>query len=281
MVAFFTVDGHGRFRATEWSVSPWAPTQVGGTAVCALLARELETHSPGAGFIPARFTVDLFRPVLDEPIVLRSAVVRDGKRVRVVDASIVQHDQVRARATVMYLAAAQPPPGRVWQAAQKLPVPVQKLQGADGDPPLFKSGELDWTGDFASGQNSERKSAWHNLAYLVEGEPMSPFQRAAFVGDATNLVCNWGTEGVGYINCDMTVTLSRLPEGPELGLQARDQVAAEGVSVATATLYDRTGPLGTCVVTGVSNARRQVDMAAFADARSFPSVESSRLESAG
>ncbi|MFC7448947.1 acyl-CoA thioesterase domain-containing protein [Rhodococcus daqingensis] len=268
MVAFFTVVD-GRYLATEWSVSPWAPTQVGGTAVCGLLARQLETHCPGVGFIPARFTVDLFRPVLNEPIALHSEVVRDGKRVRVVDASIVQHDQVRARATVMYLAGAQPPPGQVWQAEQQLPVPAQKLEGADGDPPLFKSGEFEWTGDFASGQNSERKCAWHNLAFLVEGEPMSPFQRAAFVGDATNLVCNWGTEGVGYINCDMTVTLSRLPEGRELGLQAQDHLAAGGIAIATATMYDRIGALGTCVVTGVSNARRQVDMAAFADAQSF------------
>nr|WP_309231906.1 hypothetical protein [Nocardia sp. SYP-A9097] len=106
-------------------------------------------------------------------------------------------------------------------------------------------------------------SVWHNLPALVEGERITAFQRAAFIGDATNLVCNWGTEGVGYINSDVTVTLSRLPEGHEVGLLARDQMSAEGISVGTAVMYDRIGPVGTCVVTGISNVRRQVDMAAF------------------
>ncbi|WP_433204110.1 acyl-CoA thioesterase domain-containing protein [Nocardia sp. CA-107356] len=260
----------GRYRATGLAVSPWAPTQVGGTAVCGLLARQAETHCPGTAFIPARFTVDLFRPVLDEPIRLHSEVVRDGRRVRVIDASIVQHDQVRARATVMYLAVTEQPPGQVWRAERQLPTPVRKLDGAEGDPPLFKSGDFDWTGDFASGQNSERKCAWHDIPSLVDGEPNSPFQLAAYVADATNMVCNWGTEGVGYINCDVTMTLSRLPEGPEVGLQAQDHVAADGVAIAAATMYDRTGPLGMSVVTGISNALRQVDLAAFAAAQSFP-----------
>ncbi|MER7454317.1 hypothetical protein ABTW96_28970 [Nocardia beijingensis] len=51
---------------------------------------------------------------------------------------------------------------------------------------------------------------------------------------------------------------ARLRTGPA----RRRQVAADGISIGTATSYDRTGPLGTCVVTALSNARRQVDLAA-------------------
>ncbi|ONM47302.1 hypothetical protein [Nocardia donostiensis] len=41
---------------------------------------------------------------------------------------------------------------------------------------------------------------------------------------------------------------------------ARDGTAASaGISVGSATLYDRTGLVGTCVVTTLSNARRQID----------------------
>ncbi|MEU6830947.1 hypothetical protein ABZ894_20050 [Nocardia beijingensis] len=50
--------------------------------------------------------------------------------------------------------------------------------------------------------------------------------------------------------------------GYELGLRADGTVAADGISIGTATIYDRVGPLGTCVVTALSNARRQVDLAA-------------------
>ncbi|QLY34459.1 thioesterase family protein [Nocardia huaxiensis] len=255
--------------ATDFAVSAWSRSQIAGTSVCALLARGLETHTPGPGFIPARFTTDLFRPVLTDPIELRTAVVRDGNRVRVVDAEIIQHGEIRSRATVMYLAVADQPPGEVWQPTHTLPVPDRRLDSPEGNPPLFKSGDLEWTGDFASGVNSERKCAWHNVPPVVAGDPVTPFQRAAFVGDTTNLVCNWGTAGVGYINSDVTVTLTRLPEGPELGIQARDHFSANGIATASATLYDRTGPLGTSLVNGISNARRQVDLAAFAEERSF------------
>ncbi|WP_067829979.1 acyl-CoA thioesterase domain-containing protein [Nocardia inohanensis] len=271
MVAFFEqVDG--RFVATTMSVSAWSQTQLAGTAVCGLLARELETHAPRADFIPARFTVDLFRPVLNEPITLRSEVVRDGTRVRVVDAALVQHDEVRARASVMYLAVGEQPPGQVWEAERDLPTPSYELNSPYGEAPHFKSGDQDWTPDFASGANNLRKAVWQNLPALVEGEPLTPFQRAAFVADCTNMVCNWGTAGVGFINSDVTMTLSRLPIGHEVGLRAQDHISSAGVVTATATLYDRTGPLGATVITGLSNARRQVDLAAFAESRSIPAT---------
>ncbi|MEV6095417.1 acyl-CoA thioesterase domain-containing protein [Nocardia sp. NPDC051981] len=260
MVAFFDMVG-GRYAPTEIAVSPWAPNQVSGTAVSGLLAREAETHSPGGAFLPGRFTVDLFRPVLAEPIELCSEVVRDGRRVRVVDVSAVQQDQVRVRATLMFLAAGEPAPGAVWQPVRQLPVPEPSTEW---HPLRFKSGALDWTGDFLTGQNSERKCMWHDMAPLVEGEPNSPFQLAAYVADTTNMVCNWGTAGIGYINCDVTLTLSRLPVGPEVGLQAQDQVTGDGVAIAAATLYDRTGPLGVSVTTTISNVRQAVDPAAFA-----------------
>jgi hypothetical protein len=51
-----------------------------------------------------------------------------------------------------------------------------------------------------------------------------------------------------------------VPSGPGIGVLAQDQVAYAGVAVGTTTLYDRSGPLGTAVVTALSNVRRQVDM---------------------
>ncbi|MEV5647151.1 acyl-CoA thioesterase domain-containing protein [Nocardia sp. NPDC052254] len=260
MVAFFRREESG-FVASELAVSRWSPDQVAGPAICGLLARQLETHCPETGFIPARLTADLFRPVRDEPLTVHSAVVRDGTRVRVADAWIEQQGEIRVRASVMYLAVAQQPPGRVWQADAPLPIPDIRLDEPTGQPPLFKCGDGEWSGDFAAAQNGERKSVWQNLPALVAGEPISPFQRAAFLGDTTNLVCNWGTAGVGYINSDMTLTLTRLPIGHELGLHAQDHISSDGIAVGTATLYDRQGRLGTCIVTGVANARRQVDMA--------------------
>lgn len=260
MAAFFTCE-NGRYFPARKSLSAWSPTQLSGTVVCGLLAHALETHSPGPEFVPARFTVDMFSPVLDEPIELRSMVVRDGNRIRVADAEIIQRSSVRARATAQYLIASTDPPGEIWRPTQDLPIPDVRLDHPDGSMPLFKSGSGDWTHSFTSGLNSHRKTVWNNIPPLIEGKPITAFERSAVVADFTNLMCNWGTAGVGYINTDVTLTLSRLPEGPELGLAAQNHVSTNGIAVGTASLYDRTGPLGTCTITALSNARRQVDVA--------------------
>lgn len=258
--AFF-IEDDGHYIPTRKAVSAWSPDQLGGTAVCALLARALEKDSPGAGSVPARFTADLFSPVLAEPVELRRSVARDGNRIRVVDAQIVQRGQVRSRATTQFLARSEAPPGQVWQPRRDYQIPEQRLDDPQGSLPLFRSGDGDWTHDFTSAVNSQRKSTWVNVPPLVHGRDITPFERAAFVADFTNLMGNWGTDGVGYINTDVTMALSRLPTGHELGMQARDHVASDGLAVSTTTIYDRSGPLGTCIVTALSNSHRQVDVA--------------------
>lgn len=60
----------------------------------------------------------------------------------------------------------------------------------------------------------------------------------------------------------MTLTSSRPPTGYELGLRADDALAADGVSIGTTTMSDRTGPLGICVVTSLSNADKLIDYTA-------------------
>ncbi|MFD9552554.1 hypothetical protein ACFWBG_34665 [Nocardia salmonicida] len=57
----------------------------------------------------------------------------------------------------------------------------------------------------------------------------------------------------------MTLAFSRPPIECELGLRTDDALAADSVSIGTATMYDRTGPLGTCVVTSLSNADKLID----------------------
>lgn len=258
MVAFFTIRD-AKYVPQDLAISRWAPTHLGGLAICGLLARQLENHSPGTNFVPARLTVDMFRPVATEPVSVSSQLRRAGNRITIADAWVVQSDDVRARATVAYLAQSSEPLGDVWHAYHYLPIPVPTKVPPGGSALLFKCGQRDWTADVTANQNAERKSIWLNLPPLVEGEPISRFQRAAILGDLTNLICNWGSHGVGYINTDMTLALARLPEGAELGLHAQDQLTADGIATGTATLYDRKGACGTCLVTAISNARRQVD----------------------
>ncbi len=80
---------------------------------------------------------------------------------------------------------------------------------------------------------------------VVQGQPNSPFVRAAMAAEGTSLVTNLGTAGVGYINGDLTVALSRLPGDEWIGVQADSHLAADGVAVGASTLFDSAGPFGT------------------------------------
>lgn len=111
----------------------------------------------------------MMRPVLNELITVHSNVVREGSRMIVADATIVQQGELRARASAVFLVSAASPPGEVWQPQSPLPVPQARLTSPDGDPPLLRSGESEWTHDRAAGRNADRKMMWQNLIPLIEG----------------------------------------------------------------------------------------------------------------
>lgn len=124
--------------------------------------------------------------------------------------------------------------------------------------PFFHS-DAGWSQDFTAHQDASRKATWQTGVSIVDGEPATPFATVASLADATSLVCNWGSNGVEHINTDITLSLSRLPEGLQVGLRCRDRVEHDGIAIGTATVFDRTGPIGTSMVTALVNADRTVD----------------------
>ena len=48
--------------------------------------------------------------------------------------------------------------------------------------------------------------------------------------DATSALTHWGTSGLRYINADYTLSLTRLPEGPHIGLAALLHSSHDGVA---------------------------------------------------
>ncbi|GAA4393484.1 acyl-CoA thioesterase domain-containing protein [Tsukamurella soli] len=260
-VSFFTTDGD-LLVPTPFAVSLWSPKQLAGHGVCGLCARDLERHRP-EGFIPARTTVDLFMPVLAEPLRLESEVVRKGRRIVVADTRIVQDGITRARASAVFVTTGDDPPGELWSPTEPLPTPPPVADA--WQPPSFPTPGGDgtaWTHDFAALGNADRKAIWQFLPPLVAGEPDSPYARTAVVAENTSLITNTGTAGIGFINADLTMALSRLPVGSGLGLRALDHLAVDGVSTGVATLFDREGPVGTATVVALANTRRQIDLTA-------------------
>lgn len=262
--AFFTEDS-GAFLPTRFARSLWAPQTLNGPAVCALAARAADSEFGEAGFRAARFTVDLFKVAREVPTRTRATLIRDGRRIRVVDVDVVQPaasgdgEVVVARATTIFLRESTNPPGDRWISddpftpPQVDPLDVLPHFGAHGHP---------WSSDMATGQNGFRKRLWTSAVAVVAGEELTPFQRVAISSESTSLIANWGSTGIGFINCDLTVTMSRLPVGDRIGVDAESHTEHDGISASTCALYDSRGRFGTGMVSAVDNSAALIDFTA-------------------
>lgn len=279
-IVFFQRDGE-RLVPTDVARSLWSADQMHGVAISGALARAAEqaiVTEGGADLVPARHTVDLFRPAKMAPCSFATTVVRKGNRLGLVDVSLVQEDEVMARASVLFLMPTEEPPGEVWKRSTPLPpLPDVPVAGPDDvRPPFFLSGE-EWSQNFGAHQNAEHKTIWNTVPQVVAGESSTSFTAAAAVADSTTLVTNWGSAGVNYINADVTLTLSRQPVGREIGLTALDHTSHAGISVGSALVFDRAGALGTTIVTALSNAKRTVNFGAVFDGKRGDQDPTSRV----
>ena len=85
---FFTRD-RDAFIPTPAANGPWDPKSLHGRVIIGLLAFVIEARHGGEGFVPARLTVDMFRLPGFAPIEVKSRVIRDGLRIKVVEAEFI------------------------------------------------------------------------------------------------------------------------------------------------------------------------------------------------
>jgi hypothetical protein len=225
-----------------------------------LLGRAVERDVDDADLQPARLTVDLLRPVALQPLQMHSTVMRDGRRLRLVDAVMTQNDVMVARASGLFLRRSEHGADTVWTSPVTMPaIPADPVMLADDVPMVFHSfGRHPVAGSPGVGVREWRhhgqKFAWmRETTFLVDDEQLSPFTRAVMAGDVTSSLTHWGTEGLQFINADYTLTLSRLPTGIYIGLASVTHYSHAGVATGVATLFDETGPIGSGMATALAN----------------------------
>lgn len=245
--AFYLPRPDDTLEATPHTAGPWGPELQHAGPPAALAARALERLPSGAGLPIARVTVDILRPVPVAPLRVATRVVRPGRRIALLEATVSAGD-----ADVLRVAA-----WRVASAPKQLPAagPAPEPPPFPGPQPPLPDGlahldgymsAVEWR--FASGAFDEPgpAAAWARpLVPLVAGEDMSPLQRVLLLADSGN--------GVGTavdrrrwlsINTDLAVSLHRDPQGEWLCLQS-DTTITPGAAAATETLlFDRDGAIG-------------------------------------
>ncbi len=259
---FFQADGDGRYRPHDVCRGPWDPNSLHGRVVAGLMAHEIEQRHGDPAFQPARLTVDLFRKPPFAPNEVRTSIVRDGNRIRVVDATFESNGTVIARASCVMLRRAANPEGEVWSPSTwDVPQP-DALQPAPDWPserePMWDTRAIN--GGFGI---VGPKRAWlRENRPLAEGVEMSPFVRAAFAADYTNPFANSGSNGLEFVNADITLYLHRLPRGEWLGFDVVEHRASDGVALGECALYDLDGPIGRSLVSGVANRKLVIEPSA-------------------
>ena len=255
---YFRPDGD-QFIPLELAQSDWNAKQMHGVAVSGLLARGAEHALAELGrsdMVPARFHVDLFRPAAMVPTTVEASVLRNGRRIVLIDSVLRQEGDLVARATASFLLPADVPTGQVWSSSDRA-VPPEYDRPNDTTPMLLS--DEPWSPDFGAHQNAGRHGMWQTAIPAVRGDEPSPYQAVAQLADITNLICNWGASGVEFINTDVSLALVRRPTGMALGVRATDRLESRGIAVGTAELFDRDGTLGTATITAVVNNLRALD----------------------
>jgi acyl-CoA thioesterase superfamily protein len=256
--AYFLRDGDW-YTPTSMAQGPWG-SSISGNFIGGLLGHAIESTVDDPDLQPARLTVDLLRPAAMAPVTFRSSILRQGRRLTLVDAEITQADKVVARASGLLLRKGEQPPGTVWTSPVAMPPLPPEADAPSSTRPLFiwaygKDPEVAGDSfDLTQWQHDGPKFVWvRDVKPLIDGAPLSAFTRAAMAGDVASSLTHYGTEGLYFINADYTLTLSRLPEGPDIGLVALTHSSDAGVATGTAALFDRRGQLGSSTATTLVN----------------------------
>jgi hypothetical protein len=113
---FFTHDRDtDTFIPNPVSNGPWDPKSMHGRVVIGLLAHVIEARHGSDEFVPARLTVDMFRlPDILTPVEITTGLIRDGKRIKVVEAEFSSGGTSMARASCQLLRKTENAPGNIW-----------------------------------------------------------------------------------------------------------------------------------------------------------------------
>lgn len=239
-MAFYSQVADDRYESSEHTRGPWDANAQHAGPPAALLGRAIE-HAAPSGFRVARLTFDISRPVPIAPLKVTTEIVREGRSVTVMNATLESH----MRCTALLLRESPEAVPEVAGSGPKLDEAEPKsFFPVPWDIGYHTSMEV----RFARGSFLERGPAtcWMRMKVpLVTGEDPSPLQRVLIAADSGNGVSNeLDFSQHVFINADLSVHLVRYPEGEWVCLDAATSIDPAGIGLADTTLSDERGRIG-------------------------------------
>lgn len=251
MTALFHRDGDV-YIPSDLTRGGWDDVSLHGGPPCGLLARAVEAVPTATPMQVVRFTVDLFRAVPLEPLLVETEVVRDGRRIQLVDATLrngaVELGRVRAL-KVRVGQVAVPDDGQ-----EMMPAPPEEAQpldwqgqfGVTGGVPRFHSDAAEVRTFDDSFSSKGPGVSWIRLLYPVLADeantPLVTVATLADFGNGNSQVLDLGTHT--FVNPDISVHLEREPVGEWIGMRSLSYPHPHGIGLAHSVVYDREGRIG-------------------------------------
>lgn len=261
--AFFERDGE-RFVSSPHTRGPWDPDFQHAGPPAGLLGREIERCEPREGFRVGRVTFEILRGVPVAPLTVQARVVRPGRSVELLEATLSDAGGPVMRATAWRLRTREldvppdlsgpPPPGSPGDA-----------DGGHSAVTFTPGGEsfgyhraMEWR--FARGRFDQLGPAtvWLRMRHpLLAGEDPSPLVRVLVAADSGNGVsANLDFREWVFINTDLTVHLHRHPAGEWVCLDSTTYATRDGIGLSDTGLYDERGLIGRAAQTLLVDRRQ-------------------------
>jgi len=251
-----------RFIPSPLTGGPWDPGAQAGSATTALLAWAVEQVPTLAPLRTVRYTFDLLRPAPMRALAVRTEVVREGKRIQVVETGLYDGDVCVAccRALRMRRGSAAPAVAEDPALPPVLaPPPPGELKWQEAERSFELPGIM---GAYEARTTVASDPAWPTTTWLrlhagvVEGTAtpgvVSLAAAADFVSNSAN---HAGPESWTMINADVSVDVVREPSSAWLAVEVRTSFAPDGIGHSVGRIHDESGFVATAMTMGLVEPR--------------------------
>jgi hypothetical protein len=240
--ALYHVDA-GLLVPSELTQGPWDPSAQHGGALAALAVRCLEAVPQPAPMRLARLTLDLLRGIPLAPLAVETQLVRQGKRLQLVDLKILHAGAAVARGSGLFIRSAQVPGVAASPAPRAATTPDA---GVPPDPERSLPGYIRAL-EFRS-QGLRERGAWSSSVWcrlrvpVVAGETPSPCARLAAAADFASGIANpIDLERYVAINPDLTIAVDREPTSEWIGIEGETRMCGDGMGHSLGAVFDLEG----------------------------------------
>jgi hypothetical protein len=249
--ALFVPEGD-QFLPTHLTEGPWdAGAQFGG-APSSLLAALVEAVPTLVPMHIARLTVDLLHPVPLTSLRPAVRVVREGKRIQVVEASlwsgaleVARCSSLRVR--LVDIGHLDLPTG---ESPHSLPdgIPTSREAVVPGQKLPAPHLPVEYLFEGAGGNFNA--PVWVRLCVpVIAGQPASPMVRLAYLSDLASGVGYPKDPSIRSINADLALNVTRYPVGEWLKITGTARISHAGIGQTQATIFDTFGAVASVSMT--------------------------------